>query len=86
MLSGFANFGATAAITCESDKLCPDSAGHWGRGWHFATHPTIDCLVLSTELKTAIVYFRCEYEGGATLLERRDDKWVVVDRQMTSVE
>ncbi|MEM8671802.1 MAG: hypothetical protein AAGG48_30065 [Planctomycetota bacterium] len=60
--------------------------GHWGTGWHLATHPEITCLVLASDLKTAVVYFRHGYGGGVALLSSKDNKWVVTHREKTWVE
>jgi hypothetical protein len=60
--------------------------GHWETGWHLPTHPKINCLVISSDLKAAVVYFRRGYGGGAALLQSRANKWVVVDRQEFWVE
>lgn len=52
--------------------------GHWGRGWHFVTHPHIRAVYLSSDGKEAIVCCRVYYGGDDILMVRRKDGWKVV--------
>ena len=60
--------------------------GHFGVGWHFATQPEIGLIVLSRDLKTAVIYCREGYRGGLALMQRDDQGWRVVERESTWVE
>jgi hypothetical protein len=60
--------------------------GHWGMGWHFATHPEIGLLVLNKDFKTAVIYYREGYGGGIALMQRDDQGWRVMGRKSTWVE
>jgi len=60
--------------------------GHWDKGWHFATHPEVICIVLSVKLDKAVVSYRTGYRGGLALLHLQDRKWVVIGRERTWVE
>lgn len=60
--------------------------GHWGNGWHFSTHPEVHHVILSKDLDVAIVYFREGYEGGEALLEKKEDKWRIVEKEFFWVE
>jgi hypothetical protein len=60
--------------------------GHWGTGWHFATHPEIISVVLDNDLTTAVIYYREGYGGGAALMQRDDQEWRVLQRASTWVE
>jgi hypothetical protein len=60
--------------------------GHWGAGWHFATHPRIDLVVLNKDLTTAVIYFREGYGGGLTLMQRDEKGWRVTGRESTWIE
>ncbi len=60
--------------------------GHWGTGWHFATHPEIGLLVLHKDFKTAVIYCREGYGGGIALMQRDDQGWRVMGRESTWVE
>ena len=60
--------------------------GHWVGGWHFATHPLIQSVVLNRVLKTAVVYFREGYGGGVALMQRDDQGWRVMGRESTWIE
>ena len=45
--------------------------GHWGRGWVFASYPTITRIYFSSDLNRAIVHYRAPfYRGGRALLEK----------------
>ena len=60
--------------------------GHWGTGWHFATHPEISSIVLNRDLKTAIIHYREGYGGGSALMQREEQGWRVLDRESEWVE
>lgn len=56
--------------------------GHFGTGWHFATHPLAYNLYLNQDRTRAVVAFRQGYGGGEAYLKRTDKgDWVVVARQ-----
>ncbi len=57
-----------------------------GNGWHIATHPKVQCLVLSTELDAAVVYSHYGGRGGIALLQFREGNWAVFGRERTWVE
>ena len=60
--------------------------GHWGTGWHFATHPLILLIVLNKDLKTAVIYSREGYGGRLALMQRDDKGWRVTGRESTWIE
>jgi|APSaa5957512622_1039677.scaffolds.fasta_scaffold94695_1 hypothetical protein len=60
--------------------------GHWGNGWHIATHPDMYCVVLSVDLDEAVIYSRIGYSGEAALMKYLDDEWVVAARHRTGTE
>ncbi len=60
--------------------------GHFGVGWHFATHPEIGLLVLNKDFKTAVIYYREGYGGGVALMQRDDQGWRATGRESTWVE
>lgn len=49
--------------------------GHWGRGWHFETHPYVKTIFLSFDQQRAIVQFRVYYGGGEASMERLNGRW-----------
>ncbi len=57
--------------------------GHWDTGWHFATHPLINSVVLNMDLKTAIIYFENGSEGWIALMQRGEQGWCVTEREFT---
>ena len=61
--------------------------GHWGTGWHFATHPAIRMVYFSSDLKRAVVLFRVHYGGGEAFMEREDNgNWKVTVMEETWAE
>ncbi len=62
-------------------------AGHWGRGWHFETHPMAYRMYLSRDRTVAVVEFREHFGGGEVYLEKDDHgKWAVISRERNWVE
>lgn len=53
--------------------------GHWGKGWHFETHPYVFSIQFNPTLSRAVLHFRVGYGGGEALLERSEENWVVVE-------
>jgi len=61
--------------------------GHFGTGWHFATHPFAYNLYLNQNQTRAVVEFREGYSGSEAYLKKTDKgDWVVVSRQPTWME
>ena len=60
--------------------------GHWGKGWHFESHPFIRSAYFSSSLDRALVCFRLNYGGGEAIMEREGEGWRVVRMQETWVE
>lgn len=60
--------------------------GHWGNYYHLETHPKINIILLNKEQNKAKVIFRYGYQGGETILEKKDNKWVIISSKATWIE
>jgi hypothetical protein len=67
-------------------KFIPVLQGHWGRHWHLETHPAISTIILNKSLTKSKVHFRVGYQGGETLLEKRNRAWAIINSQATWIE
>lgn len=57
----------------------------WTQGWHLESNP-VRLVILNPELTKAIVYFRLEYQGGHTYLEKIKGKWKIIESKLTWIE
>jgi hypothetical protein len=60
--------------------------GHWGNYWHLETHPDVEVIVINKELTKAEIHFRYGYQGGTTVLEKRDGEWIIKSSKATWIE
>lgn len=60
--------------------------GHWGKGFHFASHPEASHVYFNRDLTRAIIPYREHYGGGEAYLEQQMGKWIVLDRVDSWVE
>ena len=75
-------------LTTKQDFLEPYfkiDVGHWG-GWHIITHPYVFGIVLNSEMNKCEVSFRILYQFGSAQLEKVNDKWTLIDSELTGIE
>lgn len=60
--------------------------GHWGGYWQYETYPEAYTIVFNQEMDRAKVLFRFIYEGGYTILEKKNGEWTVVESRLIWME
>lgn len=60
--------------------------GHWGGYWHLETHPAISVIIFNKTLTKAKIDFRVGYQGGAAILEKRGENWIIKESKATWIE
>ncbi len=60
--------------------------GHWGNYWHLETHPKVEVMVINNNLTKAVIYFRYGYQGGETVLEKKNKEWIIKSSKATWIE
>ncbi|MDL2227912.1 hypothetical protein LJC25_02345 [Bacteroidales bacterium OttesenSCG-928-K03] len=60
--------------------------GHWGGYWHLSTHPEVSLILLDTSKSVAKILFRVGYQGGETILEKNNNKWIITESRATWIE
>jgi len=60
--------------------------GHFA-GWHLETHPHVFAIQFPADnLTTATLYWRVVYEGGTSVLKKKDGRWTIVSSEITWIE
>ena len=60
--------------------------GHWGGYWHLFSHPLVTGITFENDLKTAHINFRVVYQFGIATLKKDNNRWTLVDSEMTGIE
>lgn len=60
--------------------------GHWGNYWHLETHPDVGVIVINKELTKTEINFRYGYQGGETVLEKKNGEWIIKSSKATWIE
>jgi|JI8StandDraft_1071087.scaffolds.fasta_scaffold06768_2 hypothetical protein len=78
--------GASRKRKAFIDNLITTFYGHWGGYWQLNTYPYVYSITFDKEMKYAKVDYRMVYEGGEALLEKQNDKWVIIHAERTWIE
>jgi len=60
--------------------------GHWGGYWQLLSYPEAYCITFDKQMKYAKIDFRMIYEGGEAILEKYDNKWILLSAKRTWIE
>ncbi len=59
---------------------------HWSPTWHLETHPMVYSISFNEKGDSALVNYRIAYQGGETILGKKDGEWEVAYYYMTWIE
>jgi hypothetical protein len=59
---------------------------HWSPTWHLETDPMVYSISFNEEGDSALVNYRIAYQGGETILGKKDGEWEVAYFYMTWIE
>jgi hypothetical protein len=60
--------------------------GHWGMGWHMITHPLGQVIRVDKTFTKAILDCRIIYQWGWAYLEKRNNKWELLEAELPVIE
>jgi len=60
--------------------------GHWGGYWHLNTFPEVYKIVFNRDMKSALIDFRMNYQGGEACLIKENGEWKLMYSQLIWIE
>ena len=61
-------------------------SAHWGDGWHLASHPEVEQILVDENVARAVVAFRIAYQGGYAFMEKAEEGWRVTESRIDWIE